>query len=213
MRHIAVSLLLLSFLYTNAQSNWHTGIGITTATLNFQQNGSGGLAFPVRYDLLKSYNSTLSLGTNIKIGTEDQYGLGFPLILGLLLLSYSSGQAPDLSNINTSDTSKKGTSVCFFTELPLLLHYNWGLGSNNDSYEPFGFYLGGGMSYTITGYTNSAGNEHSTSFYGMVANAGIRFARNKDLGFSATFPFTHPIGPINNPVFYQLTFSIMSNHR
>jgi hypothetical protein len=205
-RSLALTLLLLSALWTRGQSRWHTGFGLTTATLNFQQNGAGGFAIPLRYDLFTSSNASFSFGTNLKIGTEDQYGLGFPLILGFLLLSGQSGSAPDLSGININDSSR-GTIVCFFSEVPLLLHYNWGLGSNNGSDKRFGFYLGGGMSQTITGYTNKAGNEHSTSFLGWVVNAGVRFARNKDLGFSMTRPMENPIGPIRNPILYQLTLT------
>jgi hypothetical protein len=210
MRGTTVLLLLVYSLSARAQFNpdghWHTGIGLTSATLNFKQNGSGGLAFPIRYDLVKSANSSLSLGTNFKVGTEDKYGILFPAVLGLVLLSGVSGQSPDFSDFNSSGNSNPGTSVCLFSDFPLLVQYNWGLGSSNLSNQRFGFYLGGGMSYTITGFTNSAGNETSTSFFGWVANAGFRFARNKGLDFATTIPFNNPIGPINNPIFYQLTF-------
>ena len=206
-RCLALSLLLLSSLWARGQSRWHKGIGFTGATLNFQQNGASGFAIPIRYDLFRSANASLSFGTNLKIGTEDKTGFTFPAILGLLLLGGETGSTPDLSGTDNSN----GTTICFFSEVPLLLHYNWGLGSNNGSDKRFGFYLGGGMSHTITGFTNEAGHEHSTSFFGWVANAGVRFAGHgegrHDLGFSMTLPMENPIGPINNPVLYQLTFS------
>jgi hypothetical protein len=94
--------------------------------------------------------------------------------------------------------------------IPLLLNYNWGLGSKNISERRIGFYVGAGVSFTITGYTNGAGNEHSTSFYGWVGNIGVRLARDKDLGFSMTRPMESSIGPINNPILYQVTFTWMS---
>jgi hypothetical protein len=43
---------------------------------NFQQNGAGAFVVPVRYDWLKFGKSSFLLGTNLKIGTEDEYGPG-----------------------------------------------------------------------------------------------------------------------------------------
>jgi hypothetical protein len=210
MHRLSLSLLLLFCLPARGQSNWHTGFGLTSATLNFQQNGSAGFAIPLRYDLRKSDDRSLSIGTNISLGSEDKYGVGFPLILILLWLSYEGDTSPDFLTSSGSDSTQKGTSVCFFTSIPLLLHYNWGLGSNNYSNKRVGYYVGGGMSFTMTGYTNSAGHEHSTSFFGWVANVGVRFARNADLGFSATIPLSNPVGPIHNPLLYQLTFTFFN---
>jgi hypothetical protein len=209
MRRLTPMLLLLISFYTNGQSNWHSGVGLTSGTLNFQQNGAGGFIFPIRYDFLRFPAASFSVGSNPVIGTEDKYGIGFPLILGLLLLSDASGSAPDLSGASTG--GQNGTTVCLFTQAPLLLQYNWGLGSNNRDYdnrERVGFYLGGGMGWTLTGITNSAGNEHSTSFWGWMGTAGLRFARNKELGFSMTLPCENTIGPISHPLFYQISFSL-----
>jgi hypothetical protein len=206
---LLLTLLLIGSLHTTAQSNWHSGFGLTSGTLNFQQNGSGGFAIPLRYDVAKNFNNSLSLGTNLQIGSEDRYGIGFPLILALVALSYADGGAPQ-GDFPGNLHGKNGTAVCLFSQIPLLIDYNWGLGSNNYCSEPFGFYLGAGTSFTLTGYTNSAGNEHSTSFFGWVGHAGIRFARNLDLGFSATIPFTQPVGPIRHPLFYQLTLTFFN---
>ena len=87
------------------------------------------------------------------------------------------------------------------------------MGTSEDTGDPHvGFYIGGGMSYTITGIPLSGSFQQNTSFFGWVANAGVRFARDKDLGFSVTRPLQNPIGPINNPVMYQLTFSVFGRH-
>jgi hypothetical protein len=140
---IALLVLLFSFPDANAQSYHsdeylHAGIGISTGSLSFQENGTGGLSILLRGDLLKSTNSTLSLGTNLKLGTADKSGLVFPLSVLEVLSGSPSGA--DLTN----------DWVGFFADIPLLLNYNFGLGSDYFSNHRFGFYLGGGVSYTIS---------------------------------------------------------------
>jgi hypothetical protein len=180
----------------------HGGIGLSFGSMNFQKNGTGGLSFLFRRDILKYGSSSLSLGTNLKLGTVDQLGVVFPFIVLIALAPQPTN--PDLSN--STDW------VGFFSDIPVLLNYNFGLGSDDLSRHRFGFYLGGGMGFTVTAVTNYAGAQQNTSYLGWVANAGIRFARDKDIGFSATIPLRNPIGPIYNPVLYQMTFSIFPRH-
>jgi hypothetical protein len=221
MRTLTMLLLVLCTSYANGQfhykpENWHGGIGMTLASLNFHQNGAGGLAIPFRYDLLKTGKSSISLGTNIKIGTEDEYGVSFPALLALVALLSAVNDGGNFSgfNGNNNNNANSNYSINLFSEFPLLLHYNFGLGTYSDAGDPsLGFYIGGGMSYTITGVPLSGGVQQSTNFFGWVANAGVRFARNKDLGISVTMPLQNPIGPINNPVMYQLTFSVFGKNR
>jgi hypothetical protein len=209
MRKLILSFILLSFLHSNGQlihsNNWHGGFGFSGSTLNFKQNAALGFAIPIRYSLIQFDNSSISLGTSLKIGAEDKYGVAFPLIVAYFVATGLSGADPDASNIDISKT------VRFFTSFPLLLNYNFGMGARNWSDERFGFYLGGGMSYTITGFTNSAGVQQSAFFLGLVANAGIRLGEGTELGFSLTLPLPagQSIGPINSPLFYEfsLTFS------
>lgn len=216
MRTIPLLLLVLCTLYANGQihyksENWHGGIGFTAASLNFHQNGAGGLAIPFRYDLLKAGKSSISLGSNIKIGSADEYGVSFPVILALAALLNAAGNGGGFGDLSGSgnNNGKDSYGINFFSEFPLLLHYNFGLGTCSDAGDPpFGFYIGGGMSYTITGIPISGGLQQSTAFFGWVANAGVRFSRSKDLGFSITRPLQNPIGPINNPIMYELTFTV-----
>jgi hypothetical protein len=221
MRTLPLLLLSLCSLYVKGQihyksENWHGGIGFTAASLNFQQNGAGGIAIPFRYDLLKTGKSSISLGSNIKIGSADKYGASFPVILALVALLSAADNGGDFSGFTSSSNNngKSNYNINLFTEFPLLLHYNFGLGTFSDAGDPpFGFYIGGGMSYTVTGIPLNSSTQQSTSFFGWVANAGVRFARNKDLGFSMTQPLQNPIGPINNPIMYELTFSFFWNRR
>ena len=88
MRTLPILLLVLCTSYARGQihykrENWHGGIGLTEASLNFHQNGAGGVAIPFRYDLVKIGKSSISLGSNIKIGSEDEYGVSFPAILAV----------------------------------------------------------------------------------------------------------------------------------
>ncbi|HXB91406.1 MAG TPA: hypothetical protein VNU72_03920, partial [Puia sp.] len=170
------------------------------------KNGAGGFIAPLRYDLFQSPNSSFSLGFNPAAGTEDRYGIGFPLTLAFIYGGGNGNDFPDLRNF--ADSSAKGTVICFFAQAPLLLQYNWGLGSGSgDRYSKrVGFYAGGGMGLTVTGVTNNLGNEHSESFWGWVGTFGLRFAKNKDLGFELTLPCQKMIGPIPHPVMYQVHF-------
>jgi hypothetical protein len=209
MRKLILSVIRLSFLHSNGQlihsNNWHGGFGLAGGTLNFKQNAALGFAIPIRYSLVQFDNSSFSLGTNLKLGAEDKYGIAFPIIITFFVASGLSGAQPDLSNVDISKT------VRFFSSFPLLLNYNFGMGARNWSSERFGFYLGGGMSYTISGFTNSSGVQQSAFFLGWVANAGIRLGERTELGFSLTLPLPlgQSIGPINSPLFYEfsLTFS------
>lgn len=207
MRILSLLLSLFFFQYTYAQfdpgSRAHGGMGLAAGSLNFQQNGAGSLAIHYYYNLLSGDRSSFSIGTNLKVGSEDINGISFPAILGLLIAGGASGSSPDLSN---SDLSNR---IRFFGDFPLLLHYNWGLGAGKGTQGRFGFYLGGGMSYTVTGVTNSDGNERGVDFFGWMMDLGVRFARNKELGVSTTIPFSNPIGPIYNPILYQLSFIVL----
>ena len=176
----------------------HTGIGYTGATLNSSYSVAGGLAFFVGKDIFKTPNSSFSVSTNFKLGIQDKIGGG--LIIPLFLLLDQDGSA---SNVNTDNIN--GGTIHLFTELPLLLHYNYGLGSNKDSEKRFGFYIGGGMNYTITGYGDTAGYSRSTSFFGCVMDGGVRFKRDTDINFAFIIPLRQPIGQISHPLFFELT--------
>jgi hypothetical protein len=219
MRIIPFLLLLLPVLAANGQSEnsrWHGAVGITEGTLNFQQNAAGAVAIPVRFDFLSGHNSALSLGTNLKIGSADEYGYSFPVILVLLALLGASGAQPDLSGTSSSSNSSNsnGYSVNLFADFPLMLEYNWGLGTVNTSDHHVGWFMGAGATYTTTGVTlTSAGHGTSENFFGWTGNIGIRFARNKELSFSTTLPFQNSVGPIRHPLFLALTFAVTPRPR
>lgn len=159
------------------------------------------MAVPIRYDLLRFKKSSFSLGTNLKLGTEDEYGISFPIITVIGILS--NGTAP-----NTDMDTALNHKIQFFSEIPLMLHYNLGLGSGKDRDAKFGFYIGGGATYMVTGVPDTHGGQKAVSFFGWVANIGIRFSEHGDLGFSSVLPFDNAIGPIKNPICYQLTLGV-----
>jgi hypothetical protein len=207
--------VLLPFLSLKAQSDakrWHGSFGITEATLKFQQNGGGAFAFPLHYDLLRGHNGSLSLGTNLKLGSEDEYGVSFPAILIVMALVGLAGGDPDLSGLsapNSSSSSGNGYSVNLFMDFPLMLQYNRGLGTTNRSEHRFGWFVGAGVTYTITGVNlSSSGHGTSENFLGWIGNIGVRFAGNSELGFSTTLPFQNSVGPIRHPLFFALTYAV-----
>lgn len=216
MRTLPILLLLLSTYCCTGQirykhENFHLGFGYAASSINFQQNGAGAFVIPIRYDWLKFGKSSFSLGTYLKIGTEDEYGVSFPVLLIIAMLLGSGGGTPDLSGINTN-TLLPNYSINFYSEAPLLLHYNFGLGTISASGDPsVGFYVGGGINSVVTGVPlggqNSSQLQQSTAFLGWIANAGIRFGRNADLGFSVTKPFQNSVGPVNTPLLYGFTLS------
>ncbi len=210
MRIALIPILLLACFSTQSQeldnhySRWHGGIGLTAATLNFKQNGITGLCFPVSYDLLRDNRSSLSLGTNFKIGTEDENGLLFPVAIGA---GFASGVD---QNIDPSLNHQ----IAVYNDIPLLLHYNFGAGAERYSGYQRGFYLGGGFTHTFTGYTSpQTGQAAQTDFWAWVADAGIRIQLPGkgvlDLGFSISQPLRTPIGPIHQPRMYQLNIMVV----
>jgi hypothetical protein len=218
MRIIPFLLLLLPALAANGQSKdsrWHSAAGLAEGTLNFKQNGAGAFAFPLRYDLLNGNNSSLSLGTNLKFGSEDEYGASFPAILILVALLSASGANPDFSGTGSNNSSSgSGYSINFFADFPLMLEYNWGLGTANTSDHHLGWFIGAGATFTTTGVTlTSAGHGTSENFFGWTGNIGFRFARNKELSFSTTLPFQNSVGPIQHPLFFALTFAVTPHPR
>ncbi len=215
MRLMPLLLLLLSGAAATGQSaddRWHAAIGVTEATLSFRQNAAGALAIPIRYDAVTGHNSSLSLGTNLKIGSEDEYGASFPAILILMVIGGLTGGNADFTDLGTNINTQSADSysINLFADFPLMLQYNWGLGTANEAGHRFGWFAGAGASYTITGLSlNNAGHGTSENFFGWIGNLGIRFARNKELGFSTTLPMQNTIGGISHPLFFALTFAVI----
>lgn len=200
MRKLSLTLLVLATNHSIAQyTKLHGSVGLTGGSLNSSQSIASGLSVYLDRNLLTMKNTSLSLSTRLVLGTEDKTGLIFPAILVLLVLEGYSNTTPDLSNLNIH--------AKLFTEVPLMLHYNYGLGSGSYNDHRFGFYFGAGLSYMLTGYTDTAGIGQSTSFFGYKMDAGIRFHRDIDINLSQTISWQPNIGQIQNPVFYQLTFS------
>jgi hypothetical protein len=200
MRKLVVLLFVFITNCSNAQySKLHRAFGLTGATLNSGQSIASGLSFCLDRNILTAKNASFSLSTKIVIGTEDKSGLVFPALLILLLIEGYTDTSPDLGDLNIN--------AKLFTELPLMLHYNYGLGSGSYNDHRFGFYFGAGFSYTITGFTDTAGSVRTASFFGYKMDAGIRFHRNVDINIAQTISIQNPIGQINRPTFYQLTIA------
>jgi hypothetical protein len=217
MRTLPFLLLLLSTYCCLGQirykhENFHVGLGYSASSINFQQNGAGAIAVPIRYDWLKFGKSSFSLGSNLKIGTTDEYGVSFPILLIVAMILGSTGaNPPDLSSPNNGNLLPN-YSINFHGEAPLLLHYNFGLGTPGASGNPsVGFFIGGGINSVVTGVPlggqNSSQLQQGVTFFGWIADAGIRLGNNTNLGFSVTKPFQNTVGTINNPLLYGFTIS------
>ncbi len=213
MRTVSIHLLLLLCSVARCQSiytadRWQWGMGLTAATLNFHQNGITGFCFPVSYNLIQSEHSSLSLGTNLKIGTEDENGLLFPVVIGA---AFASAVDPNLD-------PSLNHQVAVYADFPLLLHYNFGVGAHRSfrsSTDNRGFYIGGGFTQTFTGYTSpKTGQAAQTDFRAWVADGGLRFRLNTstglDLGLAISQPFRAPIGPIDRPLLFQFNIALIS---
>ena len=191
------------------KQNWHGGFGISGGSINFNRNGFGDFLFPLRYDFLHVGRSTFSLGTRFSFGSEDENGISFPVLVAFLLIFKSAGVGDDWSNFTNGSGGKEGLAIRFFTDEPILLHYNWGYGTANGSDAPIGFFLGAGPAITITGYSYEHNQQRTATFWGLQADGGLRFPLNTELGFSVTHPLDGPVGPIQNPLMYQIRLCVM----
>ena len=170
-------------------------VGLTGSTLNYPGSINAGFLLGEMYNFLQTKDASLSVGTLLKGGMENRYGLGIPGSIAWIILSGWSGGNPDL-----------GPNFTGYGEFPLLVHYNFGLDATQETQKRFGFYLGGGMTYVFTGYLGATGNAENTSFYAWEADAGIRF-KNAEIGFTGVFSLRQPVGPIQNPCMFGLTIS------
>jgi len=176
-------------------------IGFTGAWLNHRQSVAGGLAVTVQKDLFTTDNSSLSLGTTVKVGVEDKLGSG--VIIPALVYFY--GFAAD----KHVDKDSSGGRVNLFLDIPLLVHYNIGFGSAEGSLQNVGFYFGGGVTYIFTGYTDEAAYSKPANFAGLVADGGLRLRKGIDINYAAVFPLKQYIGQVNHPFFSEITISIL----
>lgn len=187
------------------------GIGYTVAWLCSNTNVAGGFSFFIGKNIVETSTSSFSISTNLKIGMADRIGTGVlgPILLVALYFDAKSGDnniSNSLSNINTDGID--GGKIHLFADIPVLVHYNFGLGSSSKCNRKFGFYLGGGFSYTTTGYTDSLEFSKGTGFFGYVMDGGVRFAKNVDINLSNTISLRQPIYTINHPVFTEITLSL-----
>jgi hypothetical protein len=188
--------------YDNLRTN--AGIGLSGGSLNFHQNGNLGLNMYYTYNLVQLGRSSISITQGLTFGSEDEYGVSFPILAAVALFAGPSDQNLNLNHI-----------VAVYADFPLLLHYNFGAGARRDTEgsdnEKLGFYIGGGATHTFTGYTNTFGKEAQTDYWALVADGGIRFkspgAAAWTIGFAVERPLRSPIGPIRNPLFFQLNWS------
>jgi hypothetical protein len=221
MRIISVLLLLLSFQSLQSQTpppqsqtpdppflrKAHFSGGLTGSSINFHQNGAVGLTFRYDYNLIQGRRSSLSLGLSATIGSEDENGLFFPVEVGaVLFLGFIGYQG----NADLSFSHQ----VVAFSDLPLMLHYNFGTASSTKCRDHLGFYLGGGFTQTFTGYTSPATKQSvQANFWAWVVDGGIRIytggSNALDIGFGVERPLQAPIGPILQPVMYKLNVIVM----
>lgn len=198
-----VTMSLSGLAQNGYREGFHGGFGFSAATVNFHQNGAGAFSMVLRRDLIYSERWAISLGTNLTLGTEDENGIAFPVVVTVLVIEDAFGGHAARFNDYYDDDSKNGYNIRTFASLPLLLHFNYGLDAGHDTEDRFGFFLGGGASWTTTGYSYRHGRQKTIDFWGLVADAGIRFS-GKELGFSLTRPFLDPVGPIQQPLMYQI---------
>jgi hypothetical protein len=208
MRIIATLLLLLSFQCVRCQkTSWHKAHfagGLTGGSLNFKQNGEVGFHLRYDYNLFQGKQSSLSLSLGATLGTEDENGLFFPVEAGVFIaLGIADYQGPGL------DLSFNHQVVAY-SDFPLMLHYNWGLGSSSRANDHrWGFFAGGGFTQTFAGYTSPATKQSvQANFWAWVADAGIRIPNGghgaAEFAIGVEQPLQNPIGPILNPLMFKL---------
>src|ERR1700733_6626869 len=103
--------------------NGSMGFGLPFGFLNAKNSFASGIALSFDYNILKFNKSSLSLGTNLKFGYVNPYGLG-----SLLFLAQNANLDPNLE----------------LGELPAMIHYNFA-SRERGRIKKFGFYFGGGI--------------------------------------------------------------------
>ncbi|MBS1918133.1 MAG: hypothetical protein JST87_17825 [Bacteroidetes bacterium] len=164
-------------------------IGAANGSLNFQGSISSGLGYGFGFNLFSINSASVCVGTNLKLGFENRYGLGY---LAFLADYLSPG------------TIEESNNLADYAEFPAYIHFNYGYGSSHKSTKRFGFYFGAGASYLITGYAHDSTNSYPASFWGISADAGIRFD-HFELGFSRIFSIGGALPGLPQPAFYQVT--------
>lgn len=190
---------------------WNFGVGFAGGSVNFRQNGNAGFNFYCTYNILQFGRSSISLSQGLILGTEDMYGVSFP---ALMIVSMVAGPFEQTPNLTLNHI------IAGYADFPLLLRYNFGAGARRDNErsvsENLGFYLGGGFTHVFTGYTNTFGQEAQTDFWAGVADGGIRLKGNAGgvtcIGLALEQPLRSPIGPIRNPLFFQLSLTFLTRH-
>jgi len=168
----------------------HT-VGVANGSLNLQGSIASGLGYGFGFNLFSINSSSVCIGTNLKFGFENRYGLGY---LAFLADYISPGSVQESNNLAD------------FAEFPAFIHYNYGYGSSHKSTKKTGFYFGAGITYLITAYAHDSINSYPASFWGISADAGIRF-NHFEIGFSRVFSIGGPLAGIPRPAFYQITLS------
>lgn len=98
------------------------GFGLPFGFLNARNSFASGISMSVDRNLFRINKSSLSIGTNLKLGYVNPYGLGSLMILG--------------QNGNLDAKLELG-------DLPLMIHYNFA-STGDGGIKKFGFYFGGG---------------------------------------------------------------------
>ena len=176
-------------------------LGLMGGALNSPGSIASGFSFLFMANFLQTRHVSLSVGSELRAGLDNKNGLGIPMSVANVLASWlSNGNAtPNFSNQNYTG----------YYDLPLLLRLNIGDGCTMTNMQRLGFYVGGGMTYIVTGYQANPDYAESISFWGTVLEAGIRL-RGLQIGFSKVFSLRQPLGPItSNPTMYELTISGM----
>jgi hypothetical protein len=181
--------------------DWESGIwsiGLINGSLDQPGSISGGISVAASGKCYIGHNYSFTVGTNLKIGLENQNGWGGPVTFAVVPVTL----------ITQTDANLLGSNYATYAETPLLLRYNFGLGASNDTEKKWGFYLGGGPDYLWTGYTNSKGASQAMDYWAYTLEAGVRLVRHLELCLSTVQSYGQSAGSFPHaPAFYGLTIS------
>ena len=202
---ILLIFLLSTRLFGQMRNNKvYTGIGLTSGSLNASQSITSGISFFIGRNVFENPNSSISVCSNLKVGTEDRTGLAFYAFLPIAIVDGIAG----------NDVWTYGPNVHTFAEIPIILHYNFGFGANQDADDRFnfGFYIGFGINYSFTGYNDKTGKSYQISFPAYTTDLGIRFRGGLDLNLSASLSMNRPTEQISKPQLFGFTISKHISH-
>lgn len=143
------------------------GVNIVMQTLpGYTENPVVGILYSPKINFLEKDHSSLSMGLPLSFAYAGIY--------------------------DTQAGIDNNKTIECMLDLPLMINYNYGAGSNKKTKDRFGFFAGIGYAYHTNPFTidnNSDDVAYTESGFGPVFNTGLRVAKDPHHNFEIRFSY------------------------